>query len=167
MLLQLQLPPYFVCIDSPRQSNTPPGSGNDLPRGLTIRKKIRKMGHFVQKLAHSRRKTPRFSRSAWSFLPASRLFSRSAPGYVRTVARRGCSTAHIMPRSGRCRVSFALLPPKSCQFVRRTPSSCFYRARTRSAKPHLRREKVIIYPTRHIFLPIRSAHRQKSSTFAA
>ena len=37
----------------------------------------------------------------------------------------------------------------------------------RSAKSHLHGEKVIIYPTRHIFFCIRSAHRQKSSTFAA
>lgn len=39
--------------------------------------------------------------------------------------------------------------------------------RPRSAKSHLHGEKVIIYPTRHMFFCIRSAHRQKSSTFAA
>ena len=159
MLLQLQLPPYFVCIESPQQPNTPPGSGNDLPRGLTMRKKIRKMGNFVQKPAHSRRKTPRFSCPAGSFLPASRLFSRSASGSCAHSGARRCSTAHILPRRALRRGSFALLPPKSCQFVRRTSSSCFVRARTRSAKPHLRGEKVIIYPTRHMFLSIRSAHR--------
>ena len=40
-------------------------------------------------------------------------------------------------------------------------------SRPRSAKSHLHGEKVIIYPTRHMFLRIRGAHRQKSSTFAA